>query len=126
MHVDVLQLKCNDANHSDSLCTLTLLGVCISHSEKTCLAEIAVQLLDGMPTISKPARQGCAHLTWSGRWQFDDLQGLGRSCMYCGDGINDLIALSAADVGVSIGASDASAAATISTKDCSVAGNART
>lgn len=51
------------------------------------------------------------------------MQGMGKTCMYCGDGINDLIALAAADVGVAIGASDASAAATISTKDCSVAGD---
>ena len=50
------------------------------------------------------------------------MQGMGKICMYCGDGINDLIALAAADVGVAIGASDASAAATISTTDCSIAG----
>lgn len=45
--------------------------------------------------------------------------------MYCGDGINDLIALAAADVGFSIGATDASAAAAISTKHCSIAGATR-
>ena len=50
------------------------------------------------------------------------LQGLGKTCMYCGDGINDLIALAAADVGFSIGATDASAAAAISTRQCSIAG----
>ena len=52
------------------------------------------------------------------------LQGLGKTCMYCGDGINDLIALAAADVGVAIGATDASAAAAFSTKHSSVAGTA--
>ena len=50
------------------------------------------------------------------------MQGLGKTCMYCGDGINDLIALAAADVGVVIGASDASAAAVFSTKQLSIAG----
>ena len=50
------------------------------------------------------------------------MQGLGKTCMYCGDGSNDLIALAAADVGVAIGASDASAAAVFSTKQFSIAG----
>lgn len=50
------------------------------------------------------------------------MQGLGRTCLYCGDGINDLAALTAADVGMAIGSSDASAAADISDKHASVAG----
>ena len=43
--------------------------------------------------------------------------------MYCGDGINDLIALSAADVGMTVGSSEASAAATISNRNSSIAGD---
>ncbi len=42
--------------------------------------------------------------------------------MYCGDGINDLVALAAADVGMAVGSSHASAAASISDKHSSVAG----
>ena len=44
--------------------------------------------------------------------------------MYCGDGINDLIALGAADVGMTVGSSEASAAATISNRNSSIAGDA--
>ena len=41
--------------------------------------------------------------------------------MFCGDGINDLAALSAADIGMAIGA-DAVIAAELSTSNASVAG----
>ena len=49
-------------------------------------------------------------------------QGLGKSCLYCGDGINDLAALAAADIGMAVGSAEASAAATFSDKHYSVAG----
>ena len=42
--------------------------------------------------------------------------------MFCGDGINDLAALAAADVGMSIGATDATIAAELSTSRGSIAG----
>ena len=42
--------------------------------------------------------------------------------MYCGDGINDLVALAAADVGMAVGASHASAAASLSDQHASVKG----
>ena len=42
--------------------------------------------------------------------------------IFCGDGINDLAALAAADVGMSVGATDAVIAAALSTPQGSVAG----
>ena len=52
------------------------------------------------------------------------VQGLQQTVVFCGDGINDLTALSAADVGFAIGASDASVAAHICTQNTSVSGAA--
>ena len=53
-------------------------------------------------------------------------QGMGNKTIFCGDGINDLPALAAADVGISVGATDAVIAAAISTPQGSVAGQVMT
>ncbi len=59
-------------------------------------------------------------------WQCNQLdvfaQGLGNTTIFCGDGINDLAALSAADVGMSVSATDAVIAAAVSTPQGSVSG----
>lgn len=49
-------------------------------------------------------------------------QGLGNTTMFCGDGINDLAALSAANIGMSIAGADAVIAAELCTSQGSVAG----
>ena len=47
---------------------------------------------------------------------------MGNKTIFCGDGINDLPALAAADVGMSVGATEAVIAAALSTSQGSVAG----
>ena len=42
--------------------------------------------------------------------------------MYCGDGINDLVALASADASMAVGSGHASAAASVSDRHASVAG----
>ena len=67
----------------------------------------------------------CIDAWWQMRWYSSDehaAQGLGHTTMFCGDGINDIAALSAADVGLAVGATDAVIAATLSTSQGSVAG----
>ena len=50
------------------------------------------------------------------------MQGMGHRTLFCGDGINDFAALSAADVGFAVGATEAMVAAAAMTKQHSVAG----
>ena len=70
-------------------------------------------------TCSGKRRNALTHL----RLWFE-VQGLGKTTMYSGDRINDLVALASADVGVAVGAGDAAAAAVFSTKECSIGGKA--
>lgn len=50
------------------------------------------------------------------------VQGMQHTVMFAGDGINDLAALSAADIGFAISAAEANAAADIATAQPSVSG----
>ena len=60
------------------------------------------------------------HITLCG-----NLQGLQQTVLFCGDGINDLSALSAADVGYAVGSTEASIAAAVTSRG-SVTGDSTT
>lgn len=79
--------------------------------------EPGASLLIARAFQTSPAIQHQFHIA-----NVDGLQGLGKTCMYCGDGINDLVALACADMGVAIGGGDAAAAAAFSTRQQSIGG----
>ncbi len=54
-----------------------------------------------------------------------DPQGMGHVVGYCGDGVNDVSALQAADVGLAVGASHAVVAAPVVSPSGSVIGTPR-
>ena len=77
-----------------------------------------------------PAFQGLTYVTMMCCSGFEAsrcsaVQGMRNVTMFCGDGINDLAALTAADIGFSIGTTDAVIAAEVSTNYGSVAGRCR-
>lgn len=87
------------------------------------LAELRLVPDTSGPCTSNPI---CSLQPWILQLKFltptDPLQGLENTVLFCGYGINDLSALSAADVGYAVGATEASVAAPVYTTHRSVAG----
>lgn len=76
--------------------------ICHGPSATTCHENLAISVMNHLPPSA--------------------VQGLNHVTLFCGDGINDLAALSAADVGMVVGTTDAVVAASLYTRQGSVAG----
>lgn len=85
-----------------------------------CISILLIPLPDKSPVCRQIETLERQH--WATEQKSNAAQGLECTTLFCGDGINDLAALSAANVGMAIGATDAAVTASVTTPHASVAG----